>query len=240
MKRLTTNDPKDNMETAFNLFCIKDHEVWVRGGGLAPEYADISLFDFIRRAVAAHIPDAELPEDDDDLSMMMAEWLMDDIGTAEGVLGLLYTAAWAYAELRHRLAAYEDTGLTPDEITKAFEGKKAVFDLYFGIDQRRIAHLHELLQAEQKGRLLVLPCKVGDTVWTNISIKGDRYRKSDRPYQVKVVFIGMGAETSYFHVEYSNGRVFPFDSDQIGKTIFLTCEEAEQALVEKNGGDGDG
>lgn len=108
MKRLTTDTPKDNLETALNLFYIKDHETWVRGYGPAPEYADVSLFDLTRDIVKTHIPDAELPADNDDLSNMMPEWLMDGIDSAEGVVALLYTAAWAYAELRHKLMRYED------------------------------------------------------------------------------------------------------------------------------------
>ena len=154
MRRLTTNAPKDNLETALNLFYIKDHETWVRGGGLAPEYADISLFDFIRRAVAVHIPDTELPEDNDDLSMMMAEWLMDDIDTAEGIMALLYTAAWAYAELRYRLAAYEDTGLGPEDMA-------AVKLLAASADHDKAMRLLELSEADEKGRLVVLPLPIG-------------------------------------------------------------------------------
>ena len=103
MKRLTTDMPKDNLETALNLFYIKDHETWVRGYGPAPEYADVSLFDLTRDIVKTHIPDAELPADNDNLSNMMPEWLMDGIDSAEGIVALLYTAAWAYAELRHKL-----------------------------------------------------------------------------------------------------------------------------------------
>lgn len=108
MKRLTTDTPKDNLENALNLFYIKDHETWVRGYGPAPEYADVSLFDLTRDIVKTHIPDAELPEDNDNLSNMMPEWLMDGIDSAEGIVALLYTAAWAYAELRHKLMRYED------------------------------------------------------------------------------------------------------------------------------------
>ena len=107
-------------------------------------------------------------------------------------------------EILDRLAAYEDIGT--------------------------IDHLRELVQAEKDGRLVVLPCRVGDTVWANISIHGDRYRRSDRPYPVKVVFVGIGDGSSYFHVQYTNGRVFPLDFDQVGKTVFLTREEAEEAL----------
>lgn len=109
MKRLTTDNPKDNIENALNLFYIKDRETWVRGGGPGPECADVSLFDFVRDVVKTHIPNVELPKDDDNLSMMMDEWLFDGPDTAEGVVALLYAAAWAFAELRERLKKYEDS-----------------------------------------------------------------------------------------------------------------------------------
>ncbi|MBR2934892.1 MAG: hypothetical protein IKB79_04875 [Oscillospiraceae bacterium] len=108
MKRLTTDNPKDNIENALNLFYGKDQWTWVRGYGPAPDCADIGLCDLVRMIVKANIPDAELPEDDDALSELMCEWLMYEPTTAEGIISLLYTAGWAFAELRHRLAAYED------------------------------------------------------------------------------------------------------------------------------------
>lgn len=96
------------------------------------------------------------------------------------------------------------------------------------------------IKAYGDGRIVVLPCKVGDELWTNISICGDRYRQSDRPYRVKVVFIGLGLGSTFFHVEYSNGRVFPVDKEQFGKTVFRTREEAEKALEgQKNGNKAD-
>ena len=152
MKRLTTDTPKDNLEAALNLFYIKDHETWVRGGGPGPEYADVSLFSFIRDVVKTHIPDVELPEDDDDLSNMMPEWLMDGIDSAEGIVALLYTAAWAYAELRHKLMRYEDTGLTPEEIRNALDVNDIIPEINVTVD-----HILDLLKAEQDGRLLELP-----------------------------------------------------------------------------------
>lgn len=152
MKRLTTETPKDNLEAALNLFYIKDHETWVRGGGPGPEYADVSLFNFIRDVAKTYIPDVELPEDDDDLSDMMPEWLMDGIDSAEGIVALLYTAAWAYAELRHKLMRYEDNGLTPEEIKNALDVNDIIPEINVTVD-----HIRDLLQAEQDGRLVELP-----------------------------------------------------------------------------------
>ena len=94
MKRLTTETPKDNLEAALNLFYIKDHETWVRGGGHEPDFEDVNLSDFIRDVAKKHFPDIEMPESNDDLIFAMAEWLMDGVDEPTGVLALLYTAAW--------------------------------------------------------------------------------------------------------------------------------------------------
>ena len=90
--------------------------------------------------------------------------------------------------------------------------------------------LKELAEADREGRCVVLPVKVGDIVYTNISVLGDRYRNAERPYPVKVIFVGIGEGSVYFNVEYDNGRIFPFEGRNIGKTIFFTREEAESAL----------
>ena len=97
-------------------------------------------------------------------------------------------------------------------------------------DSYDLDRLRELVEADRDGRCVVLPCKVGDIVYTNMSIHGDKYKMADRPYPVKVVFVGMGDGKSYFHVKYDNGRCFPFDFDQIGKNVFLTREDAAAAL----------
>ena len=64
----------------------------------------------------------------------------------------------------NRLAAYEDTGLEPEDIKRAFN-EAAVLKLAgqaLGITPDR---LHELAQADREGRCVVLPCKIGDTVY---------------------------------------------------------------------------
>lgn len=100
-------------------------------------------------------------------------------------------------------------------------------------DAMSLERAQELAQAEKDGRLVVLPFKMGDMVWADTAIVGDRYKSADRPYSVEVVFIGMGKENGFFHVQYSNGRIFPFDFDKVGKVVFLTREEAEAALKKR-------
>ena len=134
------------------------------------------------------------------------------------------------------LAAYEDTGLEPEDIDALQKRERGLVEMLVNVSCGCVVpytRLTELAQAEKDGRLMVLPCKVGDTVWTNIAIVGDRYKSADRPYPVEVVFIGMGEDKGFFHVQYSNGRVFPFDFDKFGKIVFLTRKEAEAALKKR-------
>ena len=65
-------------------------------------------------------------------------------------------------ERYRRLAAYEDTGLEPEEILSAVDMAKiacALHELNAYKDLGPIDHLRTLLQAEQDGRLVVLPCR---------------------------------------------------------------------------------
>lgn len=117
MKRLTTDTPKNNLESALNLFYAKDGETWVRGGGPEPDYEDVTLFTYIRRGLNAFFPGRQFDDvDDDTLSEIMFDWLQDGPESIPGVFAALYGSAWAFAELRARLKAYEDTGLAPSDV----------------------------------------------------------------------------------------------------------------------------
>lgn len=122
-----------------------------------------------------------------------------------------------------RLTEYEDTGLEPEKIVFL----KNVMDDAFSDKPEFTEHIRELLRAEQDGRLVVPPCKVGDTVW----IKGDKF-----PAEIEEIRIT--DDGIYFaYVEYDRGyeetEVWDnceFTLSDIGKTVFLTREEAEKAL----------
>ena len=77
-----------------------------------------------------------------------------------------YDAFFDYSMAVKRLGHYEDTGLEPEEI-KVHEAAKYNAGYYHGDEDRcrwiekelgPIDHLRDLLQAEQDGRLVVLPC----------------------------------------------------------------------------------
>ena len=66
-------------------------------------------------------------------------------------------------EVWKRLKAYEDTGLTPErcaEFARAdAEGRYIVMR---DAEQEGVARLRELAEADKDGRVVVLPCKVGE------------------------------------------------------------------------------
>ena len=147
---------------------------------------------------------------DEEAISEITEWIKHD-GVGKISVVSLSLAIDALREKQERenpqpltLAAYEDTGLTPEEI----------------------AHAKDLLAAEKDGRLVTLPCKVGDTVY--LTMHG--YVEETK---VRTLFFG--------HPSYSGGAPDPnyyrircenldLRWDAIGKTVFLTRAEAEKAL----------
>lgn len=233
MKRLTTNYPDNNLDAALNLFYIKDFETWVRGGGDGTDYPDIRLYDFIRKAAKILLPDLDFPMDDDGVDYAMGELLLDGPDEPTGLLALLYTAAWSYAELRGRLMQYEDTGLTPErcaEFARAdAEGRYIVMR---DAEQEGVARLRELAEADRAGRLVVLPCKVGDTVWVTGRDNVPREMELEAP-DIRAVC----TDEDNLCMSTCNRKPDGFcayrlrnDGADIGKTVFLTHEEAEAAL----------
>ena len=223
MKRLTTNCPDNNLDAALNLFYIKDFETWVRGGGDGPDYPDIRLYDFIRKAAKILLPDLDFPVDDDGVDYAMGELLLDGPDEPTGLLALLYTAAWSYAELRGRLMQYEDTGKTPVEVAmlvKDWNDLCAIVRECGGISRVKV-----LAEADKDGRLVVLPCKVGQRVFALMDT--DKHIS-----ECEVKQIGMGNEIGFICLEPigAKGREYGVALNGFGKTVFLTREEAEKAL----------
>ena len=86
-----------------------------------------------------------------------------------------------------------------------------------------IDHLRDLLQAEQDGLLVVLPCKAGSLIYVG------------RKPAIITRFFGYVRER-YFHAVFcdeNKGIDIPFE--ELGKTVFLTREEAEAAMAQKGG-----
>ena len=119
-------------------------------------------------------------------------------------------------EMMDRLAADEDTGRMPEEVTAI---------------QCTLTEYHKvadpLLRAQADGRLVVPPCKVGDTLFRVFA--GEILEHKVRNMRYLAIQGRWDIDTTPFcsYVESS-----------IGKTIFLTREKAEKALEAKKNGNG--
>lgn len=104
-------------------------------------------------------------------------------------------------------------------------------------DLGTVEEFAELVEAKQDGRCVVLPCKVGDTVWyldrceslppkvVSGTVDGYLWFRLCG-FALNVVW----SEPIMGHFGYSR-KEMPFT--QIGKTVFLTREEAETALTKE-------
>ena len=143
MKRLTTDAPKNNLESALNLFYAKDGEAWVLRGGSEPAYVDVTLLDYIRSAILNTLgPNTPILDlDDEEIGNVLSEgWLFDGNKTVEGIIATLYTAGWVAAELRARLKMYEDR----DEQQKDLESK--VSEMLCGYQLEDLARVATLIK----------------------------------------------------------------------------------------------
>ena len=138
----------------------------------------------------------------------------------------------------NRLADYEDTGLEPEDVRRLQQDWTS---LIMTLDEMGgMPNLHELVQAEKDGRLVVLPCKVGDTVY--VIDKGD-YTHAFKPYvRSKTVREISRKATSRKDLGWGLilaggdcGTSARYKLSSIGKTVFLTRQEAEAALAQKGG-----
>lgn len=129
-----------------------------------------------------------------------------------------------------RLAAYEDTGLEPEEIGALKSREKGLVELLNGVScgcAVTYTRLRELARADRDGRCVVLPVKPDQTIY--------QWRIGDDCPSVSRldgVQINADGEITY---PIWNGYLIPED---FGKTIFLTREEAalRREQDEKGGG----
>ena len=146
-----------------------------------------------------------------------------------------------------RLAAYEDTGLEPEEINDLASVREISPEAEYAINKQadniierldKLLHqtdddarLRELAEADKAGRLVVLPCKVGDTVWvTRNPWTGKLLKKPLDAYANGMKKFSHGLYVNLlFDARKINGTR-DYEINHIGKTVFLTREAAEKAL----------
>lgn len=136
----------------------------------------------------------------------------EDNGNCTAVGGFCTAVTAAHCPL---LREYLDTELTPEEIDMDHEAAETLRQLCQGYDLERLVNLAE---ADKDGRLAVLPCKVGDTVY---------FALLGRIIEKQVFSIVSFSNSTRI---YCGGTSEYFRPEDIGKTFFLTREEAEAAL----------
>lgn len=168
MKRLTTDEPKSNLEAMLNYAYAKDGKVYL-------SYADgeehVDLCEYIAKNACCEEVDAN--------AVMEGACMECDCKTA-----ILNVVAIQAAELRERLEYYEDL--------------------------------------EEAGRLVVLPCKVGDTVYFRTYAKNATVDLGIQPHKVITYRLSMVCEGECCGTE--------LPEYEFGRSVFLAREEAEKAL----------
>ena len=140
-----------------------------------------------------------------------------------------YNGACSQRKVWERLKAYEDTGLEPEEVLPKDKADEIALKLMRLADLGSLCsytRLCELAEADKDGRMVVLPCKVGDTVYEVTS------RKTISEYRVKAIRVELFCTFIEWDIVagFVDKSIFGVPVNELGKTVFLTCEEAEKAL----------
>lgn len=115
-----------------------------------------------------------------------------------------------------KLSAYEDTGLEPEDVCK---WKDALSKLTHTTGDRIL----EIANAEREGRLIVLPCKLRDTVYI------ERHYVPEIQ-ETKVDRFHFDSEGIYCLTRNDDKKGGWDGQGRIGRNVFLTRKEAEDAM----------
>lgn len=241
MKRLTSDNTFE-----MNMLQLALNQVYIGKDGWAQyvegpdrEYSVCDLARAVSETLGVELPMLS----DEALSDLLLDWLQYGAEEPEGVVAILYRALCAMAEVRAKLFRYEDTGLEPEEVVQtklALIGKVlAEIKEFEGVPIERMI---ELAQAEKDGRLVVLPCKVGDKVKVDVNSWGNvwNYKTYDCGKFLLGEIVSISITRKQFlmkicakhNVSWKRPmRRYPISA--LGKTVFLTREEAEAALKKR-------
>jgi hypothetical protein len=147
----------------------------------------------------------------------------EDNGNCTAVGGFCTAVEAAHCPL---LREYLDTGMTPERCAEfARANAEGRYIVMRDAEQDGVARLRELAEADKDGRLVVLPCKVGDIVWANLD--GMRHT---RKCVIEFANIGSHVTTIVFSTVDGLREQYGVNLSSFGKTVFRTREEAEAAL----------
>ena len=146
-----------------------------------------------------------------------------------------YTEQEWISVLQDRLAAYEDKELEPEEVLPKDKADEIALKLMRLADLESICsytRLRELAEADKDGRLVVLPCKVGGTLWVTGRDSVPREMRLEAP-DIRTACTdedNLCMSTCSRKPDGFCAYRLRNDGADIGKTVFLTREAAEKAL----------
>lgn len=136
-------------------------------------------------------------------------------------------------EVLARLAAYEDTGFTPEAIATFPYRKEFAYADYMKELFPKMERAEELSAADKEGRIIIPPCKLGDTVWVLHTGFNTNFL---HVYQGRCVEISQslfhGATAESYTIDVYEFTVVFYWHD-IGSTLFFSEAEAEAALKKR-------
>lgn len=159
------------------------------------------------------------------VNCLRCEYKDADNGNCTAAGGFCTAVPAAYCPLLRR---YLGTGMTPEQAANA----KTIIESAFADDVSKAERIRKLLAADKEDRVMILPCKVGDAVWFVRSA----YRQVDSPIEATVTGFasyGTTGELIFTTMTVEGQITRRFLEYQIGKTAFLSFEEAERALEER-------
>lgn len=127
-----------------------------------------------------------------------------------------YDGSCTQKEVWERLKAYEDSRLSPQACAEAREIEEALSSYDYSISR-----MVELMKADVEGRVVILPCKVGDTVWFKTYKNNARDCIGVQPHEVTRISASIIVPGEIVDIG--------IPVDQIGVRVFLSETEAVAA-----------
>ena len=121
-----------------------------------------------------------------------------------------------------RLKAYEETGLTPEEIDMDHEAAEQLRHLCRNCDLDR---LEKLAEADRDGRVVVLPCQFGEHVFALLD-----GQKRVRECEVKYAVLDGWLKVFYLAPIDDPGNLYGAPFGAFGQTVFLTPREGGESI----------
>lgn len=133
-----------------------------------------------------------------------------------------YTTEEWICMLQDRLADYEDSGLTPERVV----WMKEVIEIAFDHDKSRVERAHKLHVADKDGRVVALPCKVGE-----------RWADADgRAVRITAVIVSIEPFGTNINIYFDDEGATPDDAGSACAANWdyfsrhYTCIEVERAM----------